>query len=139
MLKENQIWPKDMKERYSRRVAVGGPECKSYSSCRNFQESKDVAYCFASSHIGGKLEGQTYPKSFDDGEDSKNYVAQFPEGDNTIYYAETQRKSGSTNDYMQFLFARLPKDYRKYNEQYRAKGSNLKIRFKPFLFSFILL
>lgn len=132
ILKENQIWPKEMEERYSQRVAKGGPECKSYSSCRNFDEMKDVAYCFATSqmeklgeNIPDPFEGQTSP-----------YIAEFGGSANTLYYAETLRKSGSPNDYSQYLFARLPKDYQKYYKQYRAKGSNLMIEYKPFLFSF---
>lgn len=134
MLQENKVWPKDMKERYSRRVTVGGPECNSYSSCRNFQESKDAAYCFASAQIA-KIND--YPPAFGEGGESDKYKAQFGgASQNTIYYAETMKKTGSPNDYNQYLFARLPIKYMDYFNQYRATGSNLLIKYKPFLFTF---
>ena len=138
LLTENIIWPKEMKERYSRRVTVGGPECKAFSSCRNFGESKDAAYCFASAQI---TEIPNLPDRFEENSgDAELYKADFgAPGDNTIYYAETQKKTGSPNDYNQYLFARLPTNYTKYYEQYKATGSNLLIRYKPFLFTFTML
>ena len=133
MLQENKVWPKDMKERYSRRVTVGGPECNSYSSCRNFQESKDAAYCFASAQIALISK---YPEPFEEGGDNDNYKKDFGSpGDNTIYYAETMKKTGSPNDFNQYLFARLPIKYDQYFKSYKATGSNLLIRYKPFLFT----
>lgn len=128
ILEEQIIWPGDMKERYSRRVLVGGPECKAYGSCRDNQELKDTAYCLSSKMLESIT---TLPTPIDSSE--SQYIEY--NSDNTIYYVETQKKTGSTNDYGQYLFARLPKDYMKFYNQQKDGDSNLKLRYKPYLFT----
>ena len=131
ILEDQIIWPKDMKERYSRRVLVGGPECKAYFSCRDNQESKDTAYCLASKQLD---QIEKMPAAIQDGADQ--YQIFSGAGANTIYYAETQKKTGSTNDYNQYLFARLPTDYMNFYEQQKNGDSNLKLKYKAFLFTY---
>ena len=130
ILKEQIIWPADMKERYSRRVLVGGPECKAYFSCRDTQELKDCAYCLASKLLKNIA---SMPKSTNG---DASYAIYDSPAANTIYYAETQKKSGSTNDYTQFLFARLPIEYMKFYDAQRNKDVNLRTAYKAFLFTY---
>lgn len=119
-----------MKERYSRRVMVGGPECKAYLACRDNQELKDTAYCLASKQLS-KLD--TLPVAIID--NAPQYDSFKGSQENTIYYVETQKRTGSTNDYGQYLFARLPKDYMKFYEQQKDGDNMLKLKYKPFLFT----
>lgn len=133
ILKEQIIWSADMKERYSRRVLVGGPECKAYFSCRDTQEIKDTAYCLASKLLPSI---SSMPDPVKKGEAYVGYTAEYADTkSNTIYYAETQKKSGSTNDYTQFLFARLPIDYMKFYDAQRQGDTTLRVAYQAFLFT----
>lgn len=149
MLEDNKIWPAEMKERYSRRVVVGGPECRSFDNCRDNQEMKDSAYCFASKQIDKIVPTITREDLLRANEDNKNakVVDALPSGidpksifaQEEIYYAETQKKTGSPNDYGQFLFAKLPRDYLSFYNLIKAGDSQIKTQYKPFLFTFIFL
>ena len=145
MLEDNMIWPKDMKERYSRRVVVGGPECKSFDNCRDFQEMKDSAYCFASKQIE-KIEtsltredllakNSAKAGSFIDslGSGASEKIKGYKQ--ESIYYAETQKKTGAPNDYGQYLFAKLPHDYLKFYNEIKSGSNMIRTQYKPFLFT----
>ena len=148
MLVVNVIWPKEMKERYSRRVTTGGIECKGFDSCRDFQEMKDAAYCFASKQMNYmsqeskdewvKNQKENEGKHGDDmwngaSDNARSFKTE------TIYYAETQKKTGAPNDFNQYLFAKLPVNYMKFHEEIKLGNFNLKVNYKPYLFTFDLL
>lgn len=97
-------------------------------SCRNAQEVKDVAYCFASKQIE-KIEKEL-PLAY---EEPSPYTAK--NRDNTIFYVETQKKTGTMNDYGQFLFAKLPRDGNNYKEMTVSDPAIIR-SFKPYLFTF---
>lgn len=122
---EQQIWPRDLKEKYSKRVTVGGDECRGFDLCRNYAEMKDSAYCFASKQITNRRE--LPPSYIDPKYEHRNK-------DDNIYYAETQRKTGSINDYGQYLFAKLPNDAYSYKELTKNDPMVI-IRYQPFLFT----
>ena len=52
----------------------------------------------------------------------------------SIYYAETQKKTGLMNDYSQYLFAKLPEDPIEYKKLYK-NDPDVKIKIEPFLFT----
>lgn len=102
-------------------------------SCRNWDEIKDSVYCFASKQIG-KIGSNTdigeigLPPSY--GDDMKDFNDK-----DTIYYAETVKKTTSLNDYAQFLFAKLPENPLEF-KKLTKENPELNAAYKPFIFSF---
>ena len=101
-------------------------------SCRDAQEMKDSAYCFASKQI--ERIGRELPFSYTQ-EKLPKYMDQNTE--DRIFYAETQVKTGTMNAYGQYLFAKLPKDGNQYKEMTVSDGSIIE-GYQPYLFTFYL-
>lgn len=98
-------------------------------SCRDSLELKDAAYCFASKQI--KKMNRELPLTFTEEALPKYLDWNYKD---TIYYVETQKKTGRMNEYTQFLFAKLPDDPIEYKKLYK-NDPEVKIKVNPFLFT----